>query len=182
MSRPDPTTLEPPRELVLARVRPHARRLTVPVLLLFATTTAYGWFGGRFAEEWQNQAALGGAVLLVVVGTLLPFLVWLGHRYTITTRRIIARRGLVNRHRQDLWLSRVTAVHLRRNPAQAAFASGNVLVESGSELTLELHDVPSAKLVAALLDELTEHTPPVSRLPAFPGSHAGAFGGGPPLG
>jgi hypothetical protein len=80
-------------------------------------------------------------------------------------------------------------VRLRRNPVQAAFATGNVLVESGSELTLELHDVPSAKLVAALLNELTEHTPPPSRLPAFPGSQPGfpgsfpgPFGGGPPLG
>lgn len=153
------TAVEPLRETIVARVRPHARRLTLPVLILFATSTAYGWFGGRFAEAWQNQLAFGVAVALVLFGTLLPFFAWLGHRYTITTRRIIARRGFVNRHRQDLYLTRVTAVRMRRNPVQAAFATGNVFVESGSELTLELHDVPSAKLVAALVGELTEHTP-----------------------
>ncbi|MFB2557283.1 PH domain-containing protein [Herbiconiux liangxiaofengii] len=153
------TAVEPLRETILVRVRPHARRLTLPVLILLAASTAFGWFWGGFPEEWQNQAVLGGAAALVFFGTLLPFLAWLGHRYTITTRRIIARRGLLSRHRQDLYLTRVTAVRMRRNPVQAAFATGNVFVESGSDLTLELHDVPSAKLVAAMLGELTEHTP-----------------------
>ncbi|WP_382307512.1 PH domain-containing protein [Herbiconiux sp. UC225_62] len=163
------TSVEPVRptapETVLVRTRPHARRLTVPVLVLFATVTAFGYFGGRFPEEWQNWAALAVACALVFFATLLPFLAWLGHRYTVTTRRIIARRGILVRQRQDVYLARVSDVRLRRTPLQAAYASGDVRVVAGPELTLILHDVPSARLVADLLGDLTEHPTPPSHLP-----------------
>ncbi|WP_175494339.1 PH domain-containing protein [Herbiconiux ginsengi] len=163
------TSVEPLRptapETILLRTRPHARRLTIPVLVLFATVTAFGYFGGRFAEEWQNWGALGLASALVFFVTLLPFLAWLGHRYTVTSRRIIARRGILVRQRQDVYLARVTDVRLRRTPLQAAFASGDVRVIAGPDLTLVLHDVPSARLVADLLGDLTEHPTPASHLP-----------------
>src|SRR4051812_38358490 len=146
------TSVEPVRpaapEVVLVRTRPHARRLTLPVLVLFATVTAFGYFGGRFPEEWQNWAALAVACALVFFATLLPFFAWLGHRYTVTSRRIIARRGILVRQRQDVYLARVTDVRLRRTPLQAAFAAGDVRVVAGPDLTLVLRDVPSARLVA----------------------------------
>ncbi len=154
------TAVEPTPEAILVRVRPHARRLTFPVLILFATAAAYGWFGGRFVEEWQNWAALAAAGALVFFGTLLPFFAWLGHRYTVTTRRIIARRGLFVRDRQDLYLARVTDVRLRRTPFQAAAASGDIRVTAGPDLTVVLHDIPSARLTADLLGALTEHPIP----------------------
>lgn len=159
------TAVEPVPETILARTRPHARRLTVPVIILFATVTAFGWYGGRFAEEWQNWTALGVAGGLVFFGTLLPFLAWLGHRYTITTRRVIARRGLLVSHRQDVYLARVSDVRMRRTPLQAVFRSGDVRVIAGPELTLLVHDVPSARLVADLLGELTEHPTPYTSQP-----------------
>lgn len=157
------TAVEPVPETILLRTRPHARRLTIPVLILFATVTALGWFGGRFPEEWQNTTAIAVAGALVFFGTLLPFIAWLAHRYTITSRRIIARRGLFVGDRQDLYLARVTDIRVRRTPLQAAFATGNVRVVAGPELTVVLHDVPSARLVAELLGDLTEH--PVPPLP-----------------
>jgi membrane protein YdbS with pleckstrin-like domain len=163
------TSVEPLRptapETVLLRTRPHARRLTLPVLVLFATVTAFGYFGGRFPEEWQNWTALGVAAALVFFVTLLPFFAWLGHRYTVTSRRIIARRGILVRQRQDVYLARVTDVRLRRTPLQAAFAAGDVRVVAGPDLTLVLRDVPSARLVADLLGDLTEHPTPPSHLP-----------------
>lgn len=159
------TAVEPIPETVIARTRPHARRLTLPVLILFATVTAFGWYGGRFAEEWQNWTALGVAIALVFFATLLPFLAWLGHRYTITTRRVIARRGLFVSQRQDVYLARVSDVRMRRTPLQAAFGSGNIRVVAGPELTVVLHDVPSARLVADLLGELTEHPTPIAPQP-----------------
>lgn len=156
------TAVEPVPEAILLRVRPHARRLLLPVLILLATVTAFGWFAGSFAEEWQNWLVVGAAGALVFFGVLLPFVAWLGHRYTITTRRIIARRGLFISDRQTVPLARVTDIRLRRGPVAAAFASGDIRVTAGPELTVVLHDVPSARLTTALLTDLTEHpVPPV---------------------
>lgn len=154
------TAVEPVPEAILLRVRPHARRLVLPVLILFGTVTAFGWFAGSFAEEWQNWLVFGGACALVFFGVLLPCVAWLGHRYTITTRRIIARRGLFISDRQTVPLARVTDIRLRRGPVAAAFASGDIRVTAGPDLTVTLHDVPSARLTAALLSDLTEHPVP----------------------
>ncbi|MDO9397477.1 MAG: PH domain-containing protein, partial [Herbiconiux sp.] len=122
------TAVEPVPETILARTRPHARRLTLPVLVLFATAAAYGYFGGRLPEEWQNWATLAAASALTFFGVLLPFFAWLGHRYTVTTRRIIARTGILVRHRQDVYLARVSDVRLRRGPLQAMAGSGDIRV------------------------------------------------------
>jgi membrane protein YdbS with pleckstrin-like domain len=154
-------------ETILVRVRPHARRLALPVLVLFATAGSYGWFGGRLPEEWQNWAILIAACSLVFFVTLLPVFAWLGHRYTITSRRIIARTGFIVRHRQDLYLTRVTDVRMRRTPGQVLFGTGDVRVVAGPDLTVVLRDVPSPKLVAAMLGELTEHPSPPSH-PGWP--------------
>jgi membrane protein YdbS with pleckstrin-like domain len=162
------TDVAQPPERILVRMRPHARRLTLPVLVLFATCAALGYFGGQFPEQWQNWTALGVAAALVLFVTLLPFLAWLGHRYTITSRRIIARRGLLVRHRQDVYLARVTDVRLRRGPLQSMFRSGDVRVVAGPDLTLVLHDVPNAQLVASTLGDLTEH--PSSQPERAPGA------------
>ena len=157
------TAVEPVPETILLRARPHARRLTLPVLILFATVTAFGYWGGRLPEEWQNWAALAAASALVLFGTLLPLFAWLGHRYTITSRRIIARHGFVMRSRQDVYLTRITDIRMRRGPAAAAFGSGDIHVAAGPDLTVVLRDVPSARLTAEFLGELTEH-PAIPRL------------------
>ena len=89
-----------PPERVVARVRRHARILILPavLLILVAGATAYGI--GIVPESWQVLAVLGGAVVVVLLGSFLPFLAWLTRRTTITTRRVIVRSGVAIRVRQ----------------------------------------------------------------------------------
>ena len=80
-----------PAERVVARLRRHARMLILPALLLVATTGAATYFALVLPEAWQRIAVGGVALLVVVLGSLAPFLAWLTRRTTITTRRIILR-------------------------------------------------------------------------------------------
>ncbi|WP_104135603.1 MULTISPECIES: PH domain-containing protein [unclassified Cryobacterium] len=143
-------------EKVVARLRPHARVLLWPTLLLFALAGATGYFFGNLPEPWQNAALLPGAVVLVVLGWLLPLVAWLTKRYTITTRRIIFRHGFFVRTRQELLHSRGYDVSVRQNWVQAGFHSGTVLINSGLEHPLILKDIPNVDLVQSVLHDLME--------------------------
>ncbi|MDJ0377139.1 PH domain-containing protein [Cryobacterium sp. PH31-L1] len=143
-------------EKVVARLRPHARVLAWPTLLLFVLAGGTGYFFGNLPEPWQNAALLAGAILLALLGCLLPLAAWLTKRYTITTRRIIFRHGFFVRTRQELLHSRGYDVSVRQNWVQAGFRSGTVLINSGLEHPLVLKDVPNVDLVQSTLHDLME--------------------------
>lgn len=143
-------------ERVVARLRPHGRAMFWPSLLLVAVCGALGYFGGVFPEQWENVALFAGAALLIVLLWLLPLLAWLGKRYVITTRRIVIRRGLFVRTRQELLHSRGYDITVRKNGLQSMFGCGDLLINTGLEHPVALWDVPSADLVQSALHDLME--------------------------
>ncbi|HEY0258729.1 MAG TPA: PH domain-containing protein [Lacisediminihabitans sp.] len=145
-------------ERVVARLRPHGRVLFWPSVVLIAAALALGYFAGSFNEEWENIALVAGAALVILLLWLLPLLAWLGKRYTITTRRIIIRTGFFVRIRQELLHSRGYDVTVRQNGLQSLFRSGTVLINTGLEQPVVLHDVPGADLVQSALHDLMENS------------------------
>ncbi|CAN5555124.1 hypothetical protein BH09ACT4_BH09ACT4_17570 [soil metagenome] len=145
-------------EAIVARLRPHARVLFWPSLTLIVVIAATSYFFGSFAAAWANIAVLAGGGVLVIVAFLAPFFSWLGRSYTITTRRIVLRRGLLVRTRQELLHSRGYDVTVRQNGLQQLFRSGDVLINTGLDHPVVLHDIPSADLVQSALHELMERS------------------------
>lgn len=140
-------------ERVVARLRRHGRVLTIPALLLIATA------GGTLylvpaLEGWTQLAVLVGAALVVVLGCVVPYLAWLASRTTITTRRVIARRGLFVRVRRELWHRRGYDVQVSRSWMQRLIGSGDVRLETGHEVPIVLKDLPTPLAVQSALHEL----------------------------
>ncbi len=145
-------------ERVVARLRPNARRLFLPAILVIATVGALGYFYGNFTEAWINLVLLaGGAVIILLVGVL-PLIGWLSRRYTITTRRIIVRHGFFVRIRQELLHSRGYDITVRKHGLQSVFGSGDVLINAGLDAPFVLADVPGPSLVVSALSDLMEHS------------------------
>lgn len=155
MATLDATRAQPP-ERVIARLRPHARRLFWPALVLVAACAVVGYFGGQLPESWENILVFVGTAFAVVLLSLLPLVMWLGRRYVITTRRIIVREGFFVRIRQELMHSRGYDVSVKRNWMQSAFRSGDVRINSGLDQPLVLKDVPKANAVQAALHDLMD--------------------------
>lgn len=126
------------------------------MLLLIALAAASGYFIGIFPEAWMNFAAIGGGALAAVFLGIVPILTWLSSRSTITTKRIIIRRGLLVHHRWEVPLSRVREVRLRRGPIQRLFGSGDVRLVTSGEAPLVLRDVPGPGAIVDALHELIE--------------------------
>lgn len=143
-------------ESIVTRTHRHGRRLVLPIMVLFAIVGASGYWVGALPEAWMNLAAAIAAAAIALVLGVLPILFWLAGRVTLTTRRVIVRRGLFVQHRSEVPLARVREVRTRRGPLQHLFGSGNIELLSGPEVPLVLRDVPGVKSLVAALNELVE--------------------------
>ena len=154
----DGMTEEPPPERVVARLRPHARRLVRPAVFVVLVMAAGGFGFGVFRAQlaWLNVVVAVLVLLLVFLGGALPLVRWMSQRYVVTTRRLVVVHGLGTRTRQELLHSRGYDVTVRRRGLQGVFRSGDVLVFPGDEPAVVLADVPHADLVVAVLHDMVE--------------------------
>lgn len=143
-------------ERAVSRLRPHARALVLPSLVLVLAVGAAPYGAFALDELWQRLAALAAGTVVVGALWLLPLLSWLGTQYLITTRRIVLRRGLFVHTRQEVLLSRGHDVTVRRAGLQSMFRSGDVLINTGLDRPIVLRDVPRADLVGEALTDLLE--------------------------
>ncbi|UWF78615.1 PH domain-containing protein [Microbacterium neungamense] len=146
----------PVEELLIARFRGHARRLTWSALLLIAVSGATGYLLGNLPAPFEDWMLLGAAGALVLFGVVLPFLIWLSRTYTVTTRRVIVRDGLGSRRRRELSHTRGYAIAVRRGPLQRMWGAGTITLSNGVDTPLRLADVPSVSLVHEVLADQVE--------------------------
>lgn len=168
------------RELRIARVRPHARRLFWSALVLVAVAGAVGYFTGNppaavadWLQDWMIWAAAGVVVLLLV---MLPYLRWATRTYTVTTRRVIAQSGLFGRTRAEISHARGYTIGERRGPIQRLWGAGTLTLSNGVDAPLRMVDIPSVRLVHEALADQVE----VSQILAHRDSHAMPVVPGPP--
>lgn len=86
----------------------------------------------------------------------MPYVRWLGSHVLITTRRIVIRRGLAVRTRQEVLHGRSYDVVVRQSGVQRLLRSGDILVNTGLDRPVVLHDLPRAALVQEALADLME--------------------------
>jgi len=137
-------------------VRRQGRVLVLPVLLLIVLAAASGFFIGSLPESWMNWAAALGALAAALLLGVGPVLGWLTSRVTITTRRVIVRRGFFVHRRSEIPLSRVREVRSKRGIGQRLFGSGDVELLAGPDAPIVLRDVPKPGAIVDALQELIE--------------------------
>ena len=147
---------EPERVIVLLRA--HARALVLPVIVVVGASggAVYGAFA--LDEPWMRIAAGSVGALAIILFGLAPYIRWLASHVLITTRRIVVRRGLGVRTRQEVLHSRSYDVSLRQSGLQRLFGSGDILVNTGLDRPFVLRDLPRAALVQEAISDLMEHS------------------------
>jgi membrane protein YdbS with pleckstrin-like domain len=145
----------PTPELLVARFRAHARRLTWSAIVLIAVAGAAGYFFGNLPAPFENWMLLTAAAVVILFLVVLPFLRWWAHVYTITTRRVIERGGVLAVRRRELEHVRGYTVQVRRGPLQRIWRTGTITLAGGVEAPLRLANIPSPELVhEALVDQV----------------------------
>ncbi len=107
--------------------------------------------GGRLAVTWIIVAV---AVVLFVALCVLPFLRWWTTTYTITNRRLITRRGILNKSGHDLPLIRINNVEYQRSLWDRMFGCGSLTLMTAAEDPLTLPDIPDVERTHLRLGEL----------------------------
>ncbi|MBN9178748.1 MAG: PH domain-containing protein [Microbacterium sp.] len=164
------------RELRVARVRGHARRLFWCAAVLVVASAAVGYFTGNLPapfEDWMLWAAAGLVVLLLVV---VPFLRWFARTYTVTTRRVVAQSGVLRRTRTEIGHARGYTISERRGPIQRMWGAGTLTLSNGVDAPLRMVDIPSVRLMNEALADQVE----VSQILAHRDSHVMPIVPGPP--
>jgi uncharacterized membrane protein YdbT with pleckstrin-like domain len=134
-------------ERLVFRLRANWSVLTLPALILVATSGAASFLAAALPGDAAlvPMRLLVAALALAVVGrwALWPFLTWYGRTYTLTTRRLILREGVLARHGTDVPLWRVTDAAVRRSFLQRLLGCGTLTVRTaGDQATIVIPHLP----------------------------------------
>jgi uncharacterized membrane protein YdbT with pleckstrin-like domain len=115
-----------------------------------------GYFFDNLPAGMENWMLLAAAAVVVLLLVVLPYAVWWSRSYTLTTQRIIERRGLVRVQRRELTHVRGYAVHLRRGLIQRIWGAGTLTLSDGVDDPMKLVNIPNVDLVHETLVDQVE--------------------------
>lgn len=144
-------------ESPVTSMRTHAKVLIIPALVLILLAALLGFaiaFIPPDLQPWASYAAVAVFVILFVWLVLLPFLRWVTSTYTITDRRIITRKGIINKVGHDLPLRRINNVNYERSLTDRMLGCGTLILETAAGQPLVLPDVPQVERVHVIITEL----------------------------
>jgi membrane protein YdbS with pleckstrin-like domain len=164
-----------PGEQVITVTRPQPRKLAFPALL-FIVVPAVGAFVSAWivkgeptkllpliTREWTFWlvAVCVAAVAWILLGYCLPrVLRWHATQYVLTSRRIVARYGMLRRRDMQISLAAVRHVGLSQSLWQRILRSGNISLDTGHGVDAVIPDVPEAarfrNFVLDAIDELPD--------------------------
>ncbi len=163
-------------EKVVFTAHSHWKNLVVPVVVfaLAAGAVAAGLtllVPDSQTQAWQRWAIVAVGAVLTVIFAVWPFLEWLASTDTLTTRRLISRRGVLSREGREIPIERVQSVSYRRTLLDRILGCGTLVVQTAGETSdVELQDVAHLErrilqVQEILLDEEipAEGNPPAGR-------------------
>lgn len=156
---PYPPRLLDADERVVLDLRPHGRRLVLPVLAVPTVVGVAAFLAGvaphtRYLVQ-ERLVVVGFAVLVVARVSLWPWLRWRARGYTLTTRRLVVRSGVLRREAREVRLGRIVDVTVRRTLLERVLRAGTLTVKSaGEQGRLSLSDVPRVEDVQRELARL----------------------------
>ena len=144
-------------EDVVLHMHTHGKALIWPVVALIVFSAALGVGLALLppgTQPWGTWVAVAVFVLLVIWVSVLPFLRWITSTYTVTDRRIITRRGILNKTGHDLPLRRINNVNYERSLTDRILGCGTLVLETAAGQPLVLHDLPKVENVHVVINNL----------------------------
>lgn len=149
-------------ESVVMSTRTHPKALLLPLLIL-VIALAIGVFVQTAIDEMLiTRVGWGIVVIAVLYFFVRPLLVWLTATYTITSRRLITRHGVITRKGHDIPLSRVSDVAYERDLIDRLLGCGTLVISDASTHgQVALPDIPHVEQTHRRLQELLHdlHSP-----------------------
>jgi uncharacterized membrane protein YdbT with pleckstrin-like domain len=142
-------------ETVVVDTRTHPKALLLPLLVLVVLLAI-----GTFVQTQVDQKQVHWVVwALVLIGILWfvarPVLIWLTATYTITTRRLITRHGVITRRGHDIPLTRISDVAYEKDLIDRLLGCGTLVISDASTHgQVALPDIPRVEDTQRKLNDL----------------------------
>ncbi|MCW2749010.1 MAG: hypothetical protein JWR83_120 [Aeromicrobium sp.] len=133
-------------EQTIATTRTHVKVLFIPFLVLIVVAGLAGYAVAQVGDSGNGVirwVVVAIAAVLIIWGTVLPFLKWFSWTYTLTNKRIVEQKGLLTRTGRVIPLSRINDVAFEKNLNDRILGCGTLIIHDASEQAgLELKDIP----------------------------------------
>jgi membrane protein YdbS with pleckstrin-like domain len=153
MAYPDNVLTE--GEQVVIHKHPHWKMLILPVLIFLIVVAAAAFLSALSRKQsWHMIAWIAIVVIGIVVVvwlTIIPLMRWRTTHFIVTTDRVMAREGVLNRTGMDIPLSRINSVRFEHGLIDRIWGAGTLIIESASDEPLEFDDIPNVEYVHSLL-------------------------------
>lgn len=156
-----PQKLLSKNEIVVRHMRTHPKvllwRSLVVIVLLAAGVVASVLFPDA---SWRTGAVIAVWVVIVIAAMpafVVPWLRWRTTTYTVTSKRVITRSGIINKTGHDLPLSRISDVQQERTITDRMFGCGSLSLQTSADEPLVLVDVPDVEMVQVEISNLLFH-------------------------
>ncbi|WP_454932158.1 PH domain-containing protein [Actinomyces oricola] len=137
-------------EVVVRHMRTHVKvllwRILGEVLLLVVGVVASVMLPASWAP-WGHVVIWTVVLVASIPLFFVAWLQWMATTYTVTTKRVITRAGVLNRTGHDLPLTRISDVQQDRGLTDRIFGCGTLILQTSSDDPLLLVDVPQVMMV-----------------------------------
>lgn len=144
-------------EQELLHLRSHGKTMIAPTLWLLVVSAFAGALFAMLPASWRpgsGWAATLLAVLIAIPVYLVPLLRWRTTTYTLTSHRLITRRGIVHKVGHDVPVARITNVAYERSLTDRMFGCGSLVFTTSAEAPVVLHDIPKVEEVGVAISNL----------------------------
>ena len=122
-------------EYSVLRLKPMARRLFVPTLVLAAVSFALAFVVEQISPIDYNYALIAGGVI-VVLFWLFPLLSYLACSLKLTSQRLVYRFGFLGLRKRQLLLSELSSIEIQKGRGMGRQVI-SILSVDGSEFRVE---------------------------------------------
>ena len=142
-------------EDVIVDTRTHWKAVLWPAIVLVVTVAAAIYLTTLAGNKYVTWVVWIIAAVVLVWWSIKPFLEWLTATYTITTKRLITREGLIARRGHDIPLLRISDVAYDMGPIDRMLGCGTLVISDASTHgSVKLHDIPDVEHVQHQLMDL----------------------------
>lgn len=146
-------------ERVVTHTRTHWKSLIGPVLVLLIAVGAASFLAAIIPDGGMQTiirlVIAGIALIAALLWTVRPFLNWYFETYTLTNRRMITRRGILNRSGRDIPLMRINDVSYEHGLIDRLLRCGTLVIQSASEGgQVVLDDIPHVERLHLQMSDL----------------------------
>ena len=147
-------------EIVVRHMHTHIKKL-LPAIIVESILVIAGAVGSFYVPEnaryWALPTIWIAVLLLSIPLILVPWIKWITTTYTVTTKRVITRTGIMKRTGHDLPLTRISDIQIEKDFDDRIFGCGTLALQTSADDPLLLRDVPKVETVQVEISNLLFH-------------------------